>query len=176
MGFILGLALLATLWAAPVQAQIEPSAERQSQREAIVPEGTEGSLALGYSAAVRAGDMVYLSGVVAGVQPDENGALPKITDARMRESFDRAFRHIGRILEAAGASWDHVVDLTTYHTDMPAQIGILADVKSRYVVAPYPAWTAIDIDRLYPDGGLVEIKVTAYAPQEDLGEDSTGSE
>ncbi|MGF1456223.1 MAG: hypothetical protein ACFB6R_12720 [Alphaproteobacteria bacterium] len=34
----------------------------------------------------------------------------------------------------------------------------------RDVEAPFPAWTAIDIDRLYPDGGLVEIKVVAHVP------------
>jgi enamine deaminase RidA (YjgF/YER057c/UK114 family) len=34
-------------------------------------------------------------------------------------------------------------------------------VKDRYVKAPFPTWTAIDVDRLIPDNGLVEIKVIA---------------
>jgi enamine deaminase RidA (YjgF/YER057c/UK114 family) len=34
-------------------------------------------------------------------------------------------------------------------------------VKHRYVHAPYPAWTAIDVDRLLPDKGLTEIKIVA---------------
>lgn len=165
MRTVLLLPLLAALIGAPAFAQSEPQSEAQSQREAIVPPGTEGSLEFGYSAAVRAGDFVFLSGVVAGVQL-EDGVMPELTEALMREKFDQALGHIGRVLEAAGASWDQVVDMTTYHTDMPAQIQVFAEVKDAYVRAPYPAWTAIDIDRLFPDGGLVEVKVTAYAPQE----------
>jgi hypothetical protein len=34
-------------------------------------------------------------------------------------------------------------------------------VKDRYIREPFPAWTAIDIDRLVPDNGLVEIKLVA---------------
>jgi enamine deaminase RidA (YjgF/YER057c/UK114 family) len=51
--------------------------------------------------------------------------------------------------------------MTTYHTDLPSQLDPFVKVKARYVTAPYPTWTAIDIDRLVPDGGLVEIKVIA---------------
>ncbi len=137
-------------------------AHAQSQREAIVPEGTEGTLRFGYSAAVRAGDFVYLAGVVAGVADDQ---IDAVDEATMAAAFRRGFERVGATLEAAGASWDQVVEMTTYHTDMPAQIDIFAEVKNDFVQAPYPAWTAIDIDRLYPDGGLVEIKVIAHAPE-----------
>ena len=51
--------------------------------------------------------------------------------------------------------------MTTYHTDVPAQLDAFVKVKARYVTAPYPAWTAIDVDRLVPDKGLVEIRVIA---------------
>lgn len=136
----------------------------QSNRDAIVPEGSR-TEQFGYSPAVRAGDLVYLSGVVAGVPTNDDGTLPELTDEMLQDSFDRTFQYIATVLEAAGASWDDVVEIITYHTDMPAQIDLFMEVKNRYVQAPYPAWTAIDIDRLYPDGGLVEIKVTAYAPQ-----------
>ena len=40
---------------------------------------------------------------------------------------------------------------------MPA----LAAVKNRYIKAPFPAWTAIDIDRLFAPEGVVEIKLVA---------------
>ena len=51
--------------------------------------------------------------------------------------------------------------MTTFHTDLPKQIEAFTAVKHRYVRAPFPAWTAIDVDRLLPDRGLVEIKVVA---------------
>jgi len=41
---------------------------------------------------------------------------------------------------------------------------IIARVKDRYVRAPYPTWTAIDVDRLYPPAGFVEIKLIARMP------------
>jgi hypothetical protein len=36
-------------------------------------------------------------------------------------------------------------------------------VKDRFVTEPYPAWTAVDIDRLYSDNAVAEIKVVARA-------------
>lgn len=129
--------------------------------EAVVPDDwkkvTED---LHYSPAVKAGGMVYLSGIVAGVP----GHMPDapLPDAEAQEqAYEWAFGEIGEILAASGSDWDHVVSLTTFHTDLQGTVGPLMTVKDRYIEAPYPAWTAIDIDRLYPDGGLVEIVVIA---------------
>lgn len=106
----------------------------------------------GYAEAVVAGNTIYLSGVVVGLHPGE-------TD--LEAAFDRAFRRIEATLKRAGASWDDVVDITSFHTDILPQIEAMKRVKSRYVRAPYPAWTAIDVDRLLPDTGLTEIKIVA---------------
>lgn len=106
----------------------------------------------GFADAVVRGDTVYLSGVVAGLRPGE-------TDPAT--AYDRAFRIIAATLERAGSSWDDVLDMTTYHTDVTSQFETFRSVRSRYVKAPYPSWTAIDVDRLIPDNGLVEIKVIA---------------
>jgi enamine deaminase RidA (YjgF/YER057c/UK114 family) len=106
----------------------------------------------GFAEAVVRGDTVYLSGVVAGLRAGE-------TDAAA--AYDRAFRTIGSILERAGSSWDDVLDITSYHTDVTTGFDAFRTVKDRYVKAPFPTWTAIDVDRLIPDNGLVEIKVIA---------------
>ena len=106
----------------------------------------------GFSEAVVRGDMIYLSGVVAGLRPGE-------TDATL--AYDRAFKTIASILERRGSSWDDVLDITTYHVDVAKDFPAFRQVKDWYVKAPFPTWTAIDIDRLVPEGGLVEIKVTA---------------
>lgn len=125
-------------------------------RQVIVPSAWEGAYnSLHYAPAVRAGDWLILSGVVASLAPNE-------TDADQDAAFARAFDAIGAILAEAGAEWDDVVEIITYHTDLPAQVTTFGAVKDRYLKEPYPAWTAIDIDRLYPDRGIVEIKVTAY--------------
>jgi enamine deaminase RidA (YjgF/YER057c/UK114 family) len=106
----------------------------------------------GYSSAIRVGDTIYLSGVVAGVRSGE-------TDLTL--GYDRAFRRIGETLKSAGASWDDVIDITTFHTDLTTQMPAIVVVENRYIKAPFPAWTAIQVARLIPADGITEIKVVA---------------
>jgi len=106
----------------------------------------------GFADAVVAGDTVYLSGVVAGLRSGE-------TDLTV--PYTRAFERMGAILERAGAGWDDVVDITSFHTDLKTQMPALVTVKNKYVHAPPPAWTAIQVVRLIPDNGITEIKIVA---------------
>jgi enamine deaminase RidA (YjgF/YER057c/UK114 family) len=125
-------------------------------KQAIVPPGTESWRDdLHFSAAVRTGDLVFLAGVVATPRPNETDR------AGMEAAIDRTFRNIAATLAASGSSWDDVVDITSFHTDLPGQIDAFSAVKDRYVKAPCPAWTAIDIDRLYVAESIVEVKVVA---------------
>lgn len=134
------------------------AAQAQTAAEHFTPPGHERARdEYHYTPAVRAGDFVFISGVVAGRRPGET------TD---EGAFDRAFRVVGDVLASAGADWSKVVEMTTYHTELVPQLDLFGQVKDRYVSAPYPAWTAIDVDRLLPDGGLVEIRVIAYAPRD----------
>jgi enamine deaminase RidA (YjgF/YER057c/UK114 family) len=115
----------------------------------------------GYSDAVIAGDTIYLSGIVVGLREGE-------TD--LEAAYDRVYRQIGAILRRAGASWDDVVDITSYHTDVTAQMDAIVAVHRRYVRPPFPAWTAIDVDRLIPERGITEIKIVARRPAVAAGE------
>ena len=109
-------------------------------------------LAYGFADAVIAGDMVYLSGVIVIPQPGETGTMP---------AFDRVFAAIGTTLQRAGSSWDDVVEINSFHQDLPGQAQAIVAVKAKYVKAPYPAWTAIEVSRFLVDGGIAEIKVVA---------------
>ena len=113
-----------------------------------------------FAEAVIDGDRVWLSGVVAGLRKGE-------TMADAEASYDRAWQMLGDVLTRSGSSFDGVVDITTYHTDLPAQFDGFRKVKDRYIREPFPAWTAIDIDRLVPDNGLVEIKLVARRSPKD---------
>ena len=119
------------------------------------PQGRAFQEAVGYADAVIAGDTIYLSGVVAGQAKGEADLAP---------GYDRAFRMIAATLARAGASWDDVVDITTYHTDIGAHIDGFVAVKNKYVKAPFPTWTAIGVSRLYEPTAVVEIKVVARRP------------
>jgi enamine deaminase RidA (YjgF/YER057c/UK114 family) len=106
----------------------------------------------GFSDAIVTGDTVYLSGVVAGVREGE-------TDLRL--GYTRAFERIGEILKNAGASWDDVVEITSFHTDLTTQMPAIVAVKNIYVKPPFPAWTAIQVSRLIPSNGITEIRIVA---------------
>jgi len=109
----------------------------------------------GFSDAIVVDNTVYLSGVVAGT---------KEGDADLQAAYTRAFDRIGAILAKAGASWDDVVDITSFHTDLKTQMPAIIAVKNRYVKSPFPAWTAIEVSRLIPDKGITEIKLVAKLP------------
>lgn len=148
------LTLIAAAAVAP--AAIQPPFARRPEN-VIVPVQAENRQILqewGYADAVVDGDRIWLSGVVAGLRPDE-------TMVDQEAAYDRAFRRLEDILKRAGSSFDGVVEITTFHTDLPSQIEAFKTVKHRYIRGPFPAWTAIDIDRLVPDSGLVEIKLVA---------------
>ena len=58
-------------------------------------------------------------------------------------------------------SWDDVVDIASFHTDLTTQMLAIVAVKNLYIKAPYPTWTAIQVSRLIPDNGITEIKIVA---------------
>jgi enamine deaminase RidA (YjgF/YER057c/UK114 family) len=106
----------------------------------------------GFSDAILSGDTVYLSGVVAGVREGESD---------LRIGYTRAFERIGEILKNVGASWDDVVEIMSFHTDLTTQMPAIVAVKNIYVKAPFPAWTAIQVSRLIPANGITEIRIVA---------------
>lgn len=145
----------ALLLAAAALAAIPAWAGSRQDAKALMeedPARRKGQEEWGYSAAIVSGGTVYLSGVVAGLRDGE-------TD--LEAAYERAFQRIGAILAQAGASWDDVVDITSFHTDVTAQMPAIVAVKNRYVKAPFPAWTAIQVSRLIPPNGITEIKVVA---------------
>src|SRR4029077_14970494 len=83
----------------------------------------------GFSDAIVTGDTIYLSGVVAGVREGE-------TDLRL--GYTRAFERIGENLKNAGSSWDDVVEIPSFHTDLTTQMPAIIAVKKNYVKPPFP--------------------------------------
>jgi enamine deaminase RidA (YjgF/YER057c/UK114 family) len=119
------------------------------------PEGLKFEKQWGFCDAIVTGDTLYLSGVVAGTRDG---------DSNLEAAYARAFEHIAGILKKAGASWDDVVEITSYHTDVTAQMPAIVAVKNKYVRAPFPAWTAVQVVRLIPENGITEIKLVAKLP------------
>ncbi len=147
--------LFATLFLLSLAALAAPAKAQSRMEAAVLMSEDEDERRFqeewGYSDAIISDDAIYLSGVVVGQREGESAEA----------AYERAYKHIGAILARAGASWDDVVDITTFHTDVTAQMPAIVAVHRRYVKAPFPAWTAIDVDRLIPEQGITEIKIVA---------------
>jgi|WetSurMetagenome_2_1015567.scaffolds.fasta_scaffold338454_2 enamine deaminase RidA (YjgF/YER057c/UK114 family) len=111
--------------------------------------------AWGFCDAIVIDNTIYLSGVVASTKDGDKG---------LEDAYARAFDRIGTILTKTGAGWDDVIDITSFHTNLKTQMPAMVAVKNRYVRAPFPAWTAIEVTRLIPDNGITEIKLVAKLP------------
>jgi enamine deaminase RidA (YjgF/YER057c/UK114 family) len=111
-----------------------------------------------YSAAVRAGDFIYVAGQI-GLNPD--GSMPDDDDTQITNAFDR----LKIVLEAAGASLDDIVELVSYHVGLQKHLAGFVGIKSRYLRSPFPTWTILEIAGLARPGLVIEIKAVAYKPR-----------
>jgi 2-iminobutanoate/2-iminopropanoate deaminase len=107
-----------------------------------------------YSPAIRAGNLLFLSGQV-GFDP----ATGNLIDGDISAQTDQVMRNIGTLLKAAGADFAHVVRTTVFLADM-GEFAKMNEVYARYVVNPPPARSTVQVARL-PRDARVEIDVIA---------------
>lgn len=109
-----------------------------------------------YSPAIRAGDLLFVSGQVGS---REDGSPEPIFADQVR----RAFANLREILAAAGGSFDDVIDVTSFHTRPDEQFETVMAIRAEEIGSPpYPSWTAIGVNWLA--GFDFEIKVIARIP------------
>jgi enamine deaminase RidA (YjgF/YER057c/UK114 family) len=124
------------------------------KKKLINPPGTEGVYqSMKFSQAIRKGHMIWISGQVG---MDEKLQMAEGIEAQSRQ----AFQNLAKVLDAAGASFEEVVELVTYHISMK-DMGTFAKVKSEFFTKEYPAWTAVGVNELVIPGLLVDIRATA---------------
>src|SRR5579862_181296 len=109
-----------------------------------------------FSQANRVGHMIWISGQV-GVDDKLTPASGMAAQARL------AFEGLKRTLTAAGAILEDVVELTTFHIDLRAEMDQFAQVKDEYFPRNYPAWTAVGVTQLALPELRVEIRAVAIA-------------
>jgi enamine deaminase RidA (YjgF/YER057c/UK114 family) len=129
-----------------------------AKRDAIFPAGRQALYERNrYSAAVRSGDLLFVSGQVGS---REDGSPEPVFERQVRLAFD----NLAAVLEAAGCTFDDVVDVTTFHTDPPAQFETVMAVRAGAIGdPPYPNWTAVGVNWLA--GFDFEIKAIARIPR-----------
>ncbi|MFC0242741.1 RidA family protein [Rhodopseudomonas telluris] len=128
-----------------------------TKREAIFPAGRQALYEMHrYSAAVRSGDLLFVSGQVGS---REDGSPEPDFAKQVRLAFD----NLAAVLKAAGCSFDDIIDVTSFHTDPERQFEtVLAAKDAAFPTKPYPSWTAVGVNWLA--GFEFEIKVTARIP------------
>lgn len=124
-------------------------------RQIFNPEGASSDVPL--SVAVRAGDMVFISGQV----PTDSGG--KIISSDIGEQTHQAFKNCQAALELAGASFGDVVKVGVYLTDTNNFAAMNAVYREYFPSSP-PARTTVGTP-LARMGLLIEIDMVAYAPQ-----------
>ena len=107
-----------------------------------------------YSQAVRAGNLLFLSGQIP-LDPATGNLVEGGVEAQTRQ----VFKNIGEILEAGGTSFDGVVSATVYLADMN-DFGKVNEIYATYFSSPAPARATVQVARL-PKDCLVEIQVIA---------------
>ena len=110
---------------------------------------------IGYSRAVRVGNLVEVSGTVAA---DEQGRVVGPGDAYAQTKF--ILQKIDRALAEAGASLTDVVRTRMYVTDI-RQWQAVGQAHGEVFSTICPATSMLEIRRLIGDEYLVEIEVTA---------------
>lgn len=109
-----------------------------------------------YAPVVKIGDMLIASGVIGTAREGDNSP---------RAQFRRAFQRVRAILEDHGLALADVAEMTTYHVNL-GELGreFIAVKDEFFPEPPYPAWTAIGVERLFLDSALIEIRFTAALP------------
>lgn len=128
-----------------------------AKRNAIFPASRQALYEINrYSAAIVSGDLLFVSGQVGS---HEDGS----PEADFARQVQLAFDNLAKVLDAAGCSFDDVVDVTTFHTDPERQFGAVSTVRLKaFGEPPYPNWTAVGVNWLA--GFDFEIKVIARIP------------
>ena len=107
-----------------------------------------------YSAAVRAGSLLFISGQVP-IDPSTGAMVGGDLAAQARQ----VLQNIGALLEAADRSFDHVVRTTVFLADMD-DFAAMNDVYRTFFSEPYPARSTVQAARL-PRDARIEIDVIA---------------
>jgi enamine deaminase RidA (YjgF/YER057c/UK114 family) len=99
--------------------------------------------------------LMFVSGQVA---LDDEGNL--VGEGDLSKQTDRVFAILQRILADQGATFDDVVNIRTYLTDM-SRIADYGAVRARYLTDPPPTSTTVQVAGLVNPDALVEIDIVA---------------
>jgi 2-iminobutanoate/2-iminopropanoate deaminase len=105
-----------------------------------------------YSQGVIAGNLLFVSGQIP-LNPSD-GSL--VSDS-LESQANQVFQNLRAIIQEAGTSFEHVLKLTIYLTDLE-NFAAVNKVMENYFSQPYPARATVEVSRLPKD---VEVEIDA---------------
>ena len=119
-----------------------------------------------YPHARRVGNLLFLSGIgprvkgqkaIPGVTLNEHG---EVVDHDIEAQCHSVFANVRAVLEAAGAQWPDLVDVTVYLTDMKRDFPAYNRLWAQYFAENPPCRTTVEISSL-PTPIAIELKCIA---------------
>jgi enamine deaminase RidA (YjgF/YER057c/UK114 family) len=125
------------------------------------PPGISKPVGFSHVAEVLAGRTVYIAGQV-GLDPSGKMAgAPGDFRAQATQTFD----NLKAALTSVGGTFEHVVKLNVYFTDIPAHVAVFREVRDRYLSKDTPPTsTFVQVVRLARDNALLEVEAIAVLP------------
>jgi 2-aminomuconate deaminase len=123
-----------------------------------------------YPHAKKVGNLLFLSGVgprkkgskeIPGVTLDEQGNVESYDIAQQCHSV---FENVKLILEASGSSWENLVDVTVFLTNMKKDFPVFNKIYGEYFKENQPCRTTIEVNAL-PTPIAIELKCIAVVTQ-----------
>lgn len=117
-----------------------------------------------YPHARKVGSLLFLSGVgpraanqkeIPGVELDVNG---KIKSYDIEKQCHSVFKNVRYILEDAGSSWDNIVDVQVFLTNIKDDFSTYNKIYAEYFKDNQPCRTTIEIKAL-PTPIAIELKI-----------------
>ena len=121
-----------------------------------------------YPHARKVGDLIFLSGIgprrpgtneIPGLQIDANG---NTVDYDIEAQCRSVFENVLIVLEEAGSSWEKLVDVTVFLTNMDRDFEIYNRIYSEYFRDNPPCRTTVGVESL-PTPIAIELKCIAIA-------------
>ena len=119
-----------------------------------------------YPHARRAGNLLFLSGVgprergtkyIPGVELDASG---NIVSYDIEKQCRSVFQNVRFILEDAGSSWESIIDVTVFLTNMRDDFAAYNRLYAEYFSNNKPSRTTVEVNAL-PTPIAIELKVIA---------------
>ena len=119
-----------------------------------------------YPHARKVGNLLFLSGIgsrsatdntIPGLELDSEG---NILNYDIEAECHQCFANVKAVLEASGSSWDKIVDVTVFLTNMKKDFPIYNKLYAEYFTAVQASRTTVEVKSL-PTPIAIELKVIA---------------